>query len=89
MLGAFFELFELVGDLRRVTAAAGRWEEFAKSLVDIVFRRCMVGLDHDQGRPLYATIADIASEEFGWDPKEKSRQLDELVDYSESLRVAI
>ena len=64
-------------------------EEFAKSLADIVFRRCMVGLDHDQGRPLYAAIADIAAAELGWDPTEKSRQLDELIDYSESLRVAI
>ena len=63
-------------------------EEFAKTLTDIVFRRCMVGLDHDQGRPLYAAIADIAANEFGWDSNEKSRQLDELVDFSESLRVA-
>ena len=64
-------------------------EEFARSLADIVFRRSMVGLDHDQGRPLYAAIADIASAELGWDEREKSRQLDELVDFSESLRVAI
>ena len=63
-------------------------EEFAKTLTDIVFRRCMVGLDRDQGRPLYAAIADIAANEFGWDSNEKSRQLDELVDFSESLRVA-
>ena len=63
-------------------------EEFAKTLTDIVFRRCMVGLDGDQGRPLYAAIADIASDEFGWNSNEKSRQLDELVDFSESLRVA-
>lgn len=63
-------------------------EEFAKSLTDIVFRRSMVGLDADQGRPLYTAIADIAAIEFAWSDKEKSRQLDELVDYSESLRVA-
>ena len=62
-------------------------EEFARSLADIVFRRCMVGLHHDQGRPMYTAIADIASEEFGWDSSEKSRQLDELVEFSESLRV--
>jgi len=63
-------------------------EEFAKSLNDIVFRRTMVGLDADQGRPLYTAIADIAAHEFGWNADEKSRQLDQLVDYSESLRVA-
>ena len=62
-------------------------EEFAKSLTDIVFRRLMVGLDADQGRPLYSAIADIAAHEFAWSADEKSRQLDELVDFSESLRV--
>jgi glycerol-3-phosphate dehydrogenase len=62
-------------------------DEFAKTLTDIVFRRCMVGLDSDQGRPLYTAIADIAADEFHWDAGEKSRQLDQLLDYSESLRV--
>ncbi|MGB5469910.1 MAG: glycerol-3-phosphate dehydrogenase C-terminal domain-containing protein, partial [Woeseiaceae bacterium] len=62
-------------------------EEFAKTLQDIVFRRLMVGLDADQGRPLYAAIADLAADEFGWDADQKSRQLDELVAYSDSLRV--
>ena len=67
--------------------AFGIREEFAKTLADIVFRRCMVGLDADQGRPLYAPIADIAAQELGWDADEQSRQLDELVEFSESLRV--
>jgi glycerol-3-phosphate dehydrogenase len=62
-------------------------EEFAKTLTDVVFRRMMIGLDADQGRPLYTAIADIAAFELGWSAEEKSRQLDELVDYSESLRV--
>ena len=62
-------------------------EEFAKNLEDIVFRRCMVGLDSDQGRPLYAAIADIAADELQWDTNEKSRQLDSLIEYAESLRV--
>ena len=62
-------------------------EEFAKSLSDIVFRRSMIGLDADQGRPLYTTIADLAADELGWTATEKSRQLDELVDFSESLHV--
>lgn len=62
--------------------------EFAKTLADIVFRRCMVGLDSDQGRPLYASIAEVAAKELAWDIDEKSRQLDHLVEYSESLRVS-
>jgi len=63
-------------------------EEFAATLIDIVFRRIMIGLDADQGRPLYGRIADIAAVEAGWGDAEKSRQLDALVDFSESLRVA-
>ncbi len=62
-------------------------EEFAKSLTDIVFRRMMIGLDADQGEPLYAAIADIAAHEFGWNTDERSQHLEKLVDYSESLRV--
>jgi glycerol-3-phosphate dehydrogenase len=61
--------------------------EFAKTLADIVFRRCMLGLDSDQGRPLYTSIADIAADELGWDAREKSRHLVELVEFSDSLRV--
>ncbi|MCP5093679.1 MAG: hypothetical protein GY949_22480, partial [Gammaproteobacteria bacterium] len=63
-------------------------EEFAKSLTDIVFRRIMVGLNADQGRPMYAKVVMLAADELGWHADEISRQFDELVDYSESLRVA-
>ncbi|MGI9236548.1 MAG: glycerol-3-phosphate dehydrogenase [Woeseiaceae bacterium] len=62
-------------------------EEFAQTLEDIVYRRSMVGLDSDQGRPLYAAIADIAGDEWQWDAGERSRQLDNLLEFSESLRV--
>lgn len=63
-------------------------EEFAKTLEDIVFRRCMLGLDSDQGRPLYAAIADIAADELHWDAGEKTRQMRDLLQYSDSLRVS-
>lgn len=62
-------------------------EEFAKTLADVVFRRLMVGLDADQGRPLYETIADLAASERGWDADERLRQLEELVAFSDSWRV--
>jgi len=62
-------------------------EEFAKSATDIVFRRTMIGLNADQGRPMYAKIVMLAAEEIGWTDDELSNQFDELVDYSESLRV--
>jgi len=63
-------------------------DEFAKSLGDIVFRRMMVGLSADQGRPLYETIAGLAAQKLGWSVDAKNRQLDELREYSDSLLVS-
>lgn len=62
-------------------------EEFALTLTDIVFRRMMIGFDADQGRDLYAAIADVAAAEAGWSPGQKTEQLDALTAYAESLRV--
>jgi glycerol-3-phosphate dehydrogenase len=62
--------------------------EFARTLADIVFRRLMIGLDADQGRALYDRIADLAAAELGWSAEEKSRELAELVAYSDSLLVS-
>ena len=62
-------------------------EEFALTLVDIVFRRIMLGFDADQGRPLYDQIAAVAATESGWSPEQKAQQLDELKEYAGSLRV--
>jgi glycerol-3-phosphate dehydrogenase len=62
-------------------------EEFALTLEDIVFRRMMIGLDPDQGRPQYDEIAAIAAMEAGWSPEQKAQQLDAVIEYAESLRV--
>ena len=62
-------------------------EEMARTLSDIVHRRLMTGLDADQGRPLYDTIANIAAAEAGWDDATRAAQLKSLVDYSDSLGV--
>ena len=59
-------------------------EEFAKTLADIVFRRMMVGLEADQGRSMYAAIAELAADEAGWSRDEKSRQLAELTAFADS-----
>ncbi len=48
----------------------------------------MVGLDANQGRPLYAGIANAAAKEMGWSDKERQAQLDALREYSDSLLVA-
>ena len=63
-------------------------DEFAKSLCDIVYRRMMIGLDADQGRPMYDRVANIAAAEFGWSAEQESQQLRALIDYSDSLRVS-
>lgn len=62
-------------------------DEFAVTLEDMVFRRMMVGLDADQGRPLYPEIASIAAAELGWDAEKTAEQLLLLQAYSDSLRV--
>ncbi len=62
-------------------------EEFAMTLSDVVFRRLMIGLDADQGRPMYDAIADLAAREFGWSPEMRAGRLDELRSFADSLRV--
>ncbi len=62
-------------------------EEMARRLTDIVYRRLMIGLDADQGRPLYEIIAAIAANEFGWDDDERRAQLQDLCTYSDSFGV--
>jgi glycerol-3-phosphate dehydrogenase len=62
-------------------------DEFAATLEDIVFRRMMIGLDADQGRPLYDEIAAIAAAETGWSREQTARQLKDVKEYARSLRV--
>lgn len=62
-------------------------EEFATTLVDIVFRRMMIGLDADQGRPLYDAIAELAAQEFGWSAGTRATETQALLHYADSLRI--
>jgi len=62
-------------------------EEFALTLVDVVFRRLMIGFNADQGRGMYEEIAALAAAESGWIPNQQMQQLGELREYAESLRV--
>ena len=48
----------------------------------------MVGLDADQGRPLYNAIAELAATELGWSAEVVARELRDLNDFSDSLRVS-
>ena len=62
-------------------------EELPRTLTDIVYRRMMIGLDADQGRPHYAKIAELAAAEFGWDANRSADELRSLHAFSDSLRV--
>ncbi len=83
-------LMEWLDDARTVLAAEVAFAlrvELARTLCDVVFRRMMIGLDADQGRPLYDAIAAVAAREAGWDDEEKARELRALCDYSDSFGV--
>ncbi|MFQ5608775.1 MAG: glycerol-3-phosphate dehydrogenase [Woeseiaceae bacterium] len=62
--------------------------EMATSLADIVFRRMMIGLDADQGRPVYERIADVAAVELGWSDRRRKDELAALIAYGDSFLVA-
>ena len=84
------ELGRCIDAARKVLAAEVVFavrEEFALTLSDIVYRRLMIGLDADQGRPLYDAVADIAARELGWSAETRAKQLDELRAFSDSLLV--
>jgi len=62
-------------------------EEFARSLVDIVYRRMMLGLAKDQGRGLYDEIASLAAAHCGWTPARRAAELKALVQFSDSFTI--
>jgi glycerol-3-phosphate dehydrogenase len=61
-------------------------QEYAVTLVDVVFRRIMIGLEPDQGRPLYGPVASVAAAECGWDESRKRSELEALLRYADGLR---
>lgn len=92
LCGSNPELAHTIDADRRVLAAEVAFairEEFAKTLIDLVYRRLMVGFDPDQGRPMYEEIASLAAAEHGWNENQRATQLEDLVEYSDSLRVPI
>ena len=59
--------------------------EFARTLVDILHRRTMLGLGPDLGRSAAADIAAVAARELGWSAQETELQLEALHTYNERL----
>jgi glycerol-3-phosphate dehydrogenase len=83
-------LHRTLDDRRTVLAAEVVFavrEEMARTLADIVYRRLMIGLQQDQGRPLYEMIAAIAASELGWTEDRRHTELEALNTYSDSLTV--
>ncbi len=83
------ELPQALDDRGRVLEAEVAFairHEFARTLADVVYRRMMIGLAADQGRPLYRRAAEIAAAEAGWDDARRDRELAELEAYSDSFR---
>jgi len=62
-------------------------DEMARTLIDIVHRRLMLGLAADQGRPLYELVAAVAADELGWTDAERHAQIEALHNYSDSFGV--
>ena len=90
LIAARPDLAHFIDDCATVSAAEVAFviaEELPRTLTDIVYRRMMIGLDADQGRPLYDKIAAIAAQEFGWDDKRAATELRTLIEFSDSLRV--
>jgi len=90
LIGSRPELARCLDETARVTAAEIAFvvaEEMPRTLTDIVHRRTMIGLDADQGRPLYGEIAALAAAEFGWSDAQRQAELQALHSYSDSLRV--
>lgn len=60
--------------------------EFAVSLIDIIFRRMMLGLTADQGAHFSQRVAEVASTVLGWSGQERERQVQILHDYNRKLK---
>ena len=81
----------VLGRQRRILAAEAVFavrEEMAVTLIDIVHRRMMTGLDADQGKETAQDIAGLAAGELGWSDAERKQQLEQLKQYNRRLKPA-
>jgi len=62
-------------------------EEMARTLIDVVYRRLMLGLSADQGRAMYEDIATTAAAACNWDGTRRSAELAALKVYSDSFQI--
>jgi glycerol-3-phosphate dehydrogenase len=81
----------ILGEGKSILAAEAVFavrEEMAVTLIDIVHRRLMTGLDAGQGEANAKEIAGLAAGELGWNDAEIRRQLMQLKQYNLRLKPA-
>ena len=64
-------------------------QEQARTLIDILHRRMMLGLSPGQGREFASSVCDIAAEQLGWSADEAKQQLDDLQTYNDRFTVRL
>ena len=62
--------------------------EFAVTLIDIIYRRMMLGLTENQGADMVERVAEIAAERLGWTNIERTNQVQAVKSYSNGFLVA-
>ncbi len=62
-------------------------QEYAVTLIDVVYRRMMLGLTENQGADLVEQLADIAAACLDWSYAERRRQVEDLHHYSNGFLV--
>jgi glycerol-3-phosphate dehydrogenase len=86
------ELQVILGSGNAVLAAEAVFairEELAVTLIDIVHRRMMLGLNADQGASLAREIAGLAAGELHWSDAEMRKQLTQLEKYNRRLKPGV
>jgi glycerol-3-phosphate dehydrogenase len=61
--------------------------EYAVTLIDIIYRRMMLGLSENQGVDMVEQVADIAANCLGWSKAERKDQVQTVKSYSNSFLV--
>ncbi|MBT8080705.1 MAG: glycerol-3-phosphate dehydrogenase [Gammaproteobacteria bacterium] len=84
------ELAEALDDGGTILAAEVGFaieEEFAHTLVDILHRRMMIGLDAGHGAEVHAEVARLAAPYLDWSPQGIAEQIRQLEEYNRRLQV--
>lgn len=64
-------------------------DEFARTLIDLMHRRLMIGLAADQARTAAVAVAEVAAAECGWDKPRINAELAALDSYNRRLRETV